>query len=43
MKYESMGVKSGWKEIHFLCRKSILSTLWLSPKEKEVKSDVKVV
>ena len=24
----------GWKEIHFLCRKSILSTLWLSPKRK---------
>lgn len=43
MKYEQMRVKSGWKEIHFLCWNQILSTLRLSPKRKEGKSDAKVM
>ena len=38
-----MRVKSGWEEIIFLCRESILSTLRLSPKRKEVKSNAKVM
>ena len=42
-KYELMRVKSGWKENHFLCRNQILSTLLLSPKRKEVKSDAKLM
>ena len=38
-----MRVKSGWKEILFLCWNQILSTLWPSPKRKEVKSNAKVM
>lgn len=38
-----MRVKRGWKEILFLCRNQILSTLRLSPKRKEVKSNAKVM
>ena len=41
-----MRVKSGWKEILFLCRNQILSTLRLSPKKKggldQCKSNVKI-